>query len=254
LASSEATIANERKTLASLPERITTQQIGGFPNVAADNMRQEFFKLQASVRDMEAKMQPDHPLLQAAREQTKALEKMLDAQPAERTETTTATNSSRQTLELELHREESAAAAWRAKSTALKQQYAGLQQRIHLLNEHESLITELETQAQIAQANFRSNAEHLEQARIGTAMAAQRISNVNVIQPPSLVEAPISPKPTMILGLGLMAAVCGSIGLAFGSEAMRNGRLSASNFETHLNGKTLESAPRVETHHVLLNR
>ena len=49
LASSEATITNQRKTLASLPERVTTQQTGGFPNLAADNMRQEFFKLQASM-------------------------------------------------------------------------------------------------------------------------------------------------------------------------------------------------------------
>ena len=51
LASSEATITNQRKTLASLPERVTTQQTGGFPNLAADNMRQEFFKLQASIRE-----------------------------------------------------------------------------------------------------------------------------------------------------------------------------------------------------------
>jgi uncharacterized protein involved in exopolysaccharide biosynthesis len=254
VASSEATLVDQRRTLSNIPERVMTEQTGGFPNPAADGMRQEYFKLQASLHEMEAKMQADHPLLQAAREQSKALEKIVDAQPLERSQTTTGANPSRQTLDLEMHREEAAASAWRAKASALKKQYVELQHRIQALNEHEALITELETQATIAQANYRSNAEHLEQARIGDALEAKRISNVNIIQPPSLVESPISPKPTLILGLSLLVAMFGSIGLAFGSEALHNLPATTDDAAPHLNGKVLESIPPADIHHVLLNR
>jgi uncharacterized protein involved in exopolysaccharide biosynthesis len=254
LASAEAAIASLRQSLTDLPRQLTMQQTAGFPNIAGDSMRQEFFKLQMSVRDMEAKLGEEHPLLKAAREQARQSETILNTQPPDRTQTTAGINPSRQSLDLELRHEEALAASLRAKSGALKEQYAELQQRTRTLNEHEVRIRELERQAAIAEVNYRSYAEHSEQARIGEALEANRISNINVVQPPSLVEKPVSPKPVSIVGLGFLAAVCGALGLAFWSEYLDTSLKTAEEIESQLSVPVLASIPCTRSNLIFLNR
>jgi uncharacterized protein involved in exopolysaccharide biosynthesis len=230
------------------------QQTTGFPNVAADNMRQELFKLQMSERALEAKLGEGHPLTTAAREQVRKSEAILNAQSLERTQTSLGVNPSRQSLDLELRHEEALAASLRAKAGTLKTQLAQLQQRMRALNEHEVRISELERQATIAEANYRSYADHLEQARIGQALEANRISNVNVVQPPSLVEKPVSPKPSLVLGLGLLAAVCGSLGLAFGSEYLDKPRKTTKDISWQPGASGLGPVSHAAGTQVVLNR
>jgi uncharacterized protein involved in exopolysaccharide biosynthesis len=253
LASSEASIASLRKSLAELPAQLTTQQTSGFPNVAADSMRQELFKAQLSARDLEAKLGADHPLVKIAREQLRQSEYIVNAQSQERKQTTSAINPTRQSLELELEREEVLAAALRAKANTLQEQTAELQKRMRTLNEQEVQITELERQTAIAETNYRSYRDHLEQARIGEALEANRISNVNVIQPPSLVERPVSPKPLLVFGVGFLVAVMGSLGLAFGSDHYDKSLRTAAEIESQLGVPVLGAIPRTHGNQVLLN-
>jgi uncharacterized protein involved in exopolysaccharide biosynthesis len=218
LASSEASIASLRKSLAGLPEQLTTLKTSGFPNVAADNMWQEFFRLQVAARALQAKLGAEHPLVKVQMKQVEQLEEVLGEQPQGREQTTIGVNSSRQTLEVDLRREEALSAAMRAKGAALKEQYATLHDRLRTLNEFEVKINDLTREETIADTNYRAYANRLEQARIVEALGTNGISSINVVQPPSLVEKPVSPKPSLVLGLGFIAAVCGCIGLPFGSE------------------------------------
>ena len=253
LSATEASLARLRESLKELPEQITTQQITG-PNTAADGMRQELFKLQISLRELEVKLGEAHPLVQTKREQAQQSEAILNTQAPERTQRTTGINTSRQTLDLDLRRAEASAASLRAKTGTLNAQYAALQQRMRALNEHEVRISELSRQKAIAEVSYRTYVEHLEQARIGEALEASRISNVNVVQPPSLVEQPISPKPLSIIGLGFFTVAFGSLGLAFGSEYLDNSLKNAAEIESHLNLPVLVSIPRTRSNHVLMHR
>ena len=200
LASSEASIASLRKSMAELPESLMTQKTTGFPNVAADHMQQEYFKHQITVNELQAKLGEGHPLVKIAREQSQRLAEILDQQDSDRTQTTTGVNQSRQTLDLEMKREEAIASSLRAKTAALSTQYAGLQNRLRNLNEQEIRINDLERRATIAATNYRRYIDNREQARINDALEANRISNVNIVQPPSLVEEPVSPKPLFVFG------------------------------------------------------
>jgi uncharacterized protein involved in exopolysaccharide biosynthesis len=254
LASSEASIASMRISVAELPEQLTMQQTTGFPNVAADSMRQELFKLQITQRELEANLGEKHPLTKATSEQVRKSESILNSQAPERTQTSQGINPSRQTLDLELRREEALAASLRAKADTLNQQYANLQRRMHTLNEDEVRISELERQTAIVEANYRSYVEHLEQARIGQALEANRISNVNVVQPPSLVEKPVSPKPLMILGLSFLAAVGGALGLAFGLEYLDKSPNDVKELNSPLTVPGLGSIQHTPGTQVVLNR
>lgn len=224
LNSSQASITSLRKAVKELPEELTTEQTTGFPNAAADAMKQEFFKLTILIQELEAKLGDSHPLVKVQQKQAQQLQAILNEQAVDRVQTTTGINPARQSLDLDLRREEALVASLGAKSTAIKGQYADLQKRLHVLNEHEVRIAELQRQAEIGEANYRIYADHLEQARIVQALEANRISNINIVQPPSLVEKAISPKPVLIVGLGLFTALCGALVLPFGTEYLSNSR------------------------------
>jgi polysaccharide biosynthesis protein PslE len=224
LASSEASSASLRKSLESTPETLTTQQTTGFANAAADHMQHEFFKLLISVNEQQVKLGENHPLVKIARDHARELEQVLDKQPADRAQTTIGINLSRQSLELDLQREEALVASTLAKVDLLTSQYASFQQRLEALNQHEVRINDLERRVSIAESKYRSYADHLEQARIGDALEASRISNLNIVQPPSLVEKPVNPKPLVIFGLAFVAIIAGSLVLVFGSEYLERER------------------------------
>jgi polysaccharide biosynthesis protein PslE len=253
LASSEASIESLRRSLADIPHQLPTQQTAGFANAAADTMQQEYFKLQVKLRDLESRLGEDHPEVTDTRTQLRHAETILSATSADRTQSTVALHPSRQALDLELRREEALAASLQAKAGTLKEQLAVLHRRTRDLNENEVPIAALERQVAIAETSYRSYVDHLEQARIGAALEAGGISNLNVVQPPSLVEKPISPKPTLILAAGLFVAVCGSLALAFGSEYLNQSLRTPEELEAQLGLPVLVSIPRATRHEVFVN-
>ncbi len=102
---------------------------------------------------------------------------------------------------------------------------------------------------QLAEASYRAYAGNLEQARIDHALEANRISNVNIVQPPSLVEKPTRPKPLLVICLALVAWVGGSLGLAFGSEYLDHSLKTPHEVEQRLGLPVLASIPRTRAHH-----
>ena len=65
-----------------------------------------------------------------------------------------------------------------------------------------------------AEANYRKYLENLEQARINQALQNEKISSINVIQPASFVEKPVSPNKLIVIALGLLLALAGPVCLA----------------------------------------
>jgi uncharacterized protein involved in exopolysaccharide biosynthesis len=253
LASSEASVESLRKSLADLPQQVPTQQTAGFANAAADTMQQEYFKLQVKLRDLESRLGEEHPDVTDTREQVRQAAAILASTDTDRTQSTVGLHPSRQALDLELRREEALAASLHAKADTLKEQLATLHSRTRELNEHEVPIVALERQVAISEASYRNYVDHLEQARIGAALEAGGISNLNVVQPPSLVEKPVSPKPTLILAAGLLASVFGSLALAFGSEYMNQSLRTHEELEAQLGLPVLASIPRAKRHDVFVN-
>jgi uncharacterized protein involved in exopolysaccharide biosynthesis len=223
-ASSEASIASLKKSLAALPERMDSGETVGYPNVAKDSMTQELYKLQIELADLESNLAEDHPRLKIMRDKVQQAQTPVAVQASGRVQSTTAVNPARQSLLLDLNREEALQASHRAKTEKLDEQYASLKGRLKLLNDHEVEIAALEHQVTLAKSNYRMYSENYEQARIDNALEASRISPVNIIQPASFVEKPSAPNPLLILGAALAAAMGGSCIIAFGSEYRANSR------------------------------
>ena len=218
LATSEATIVELRKLIDALPERLVTQTVAGFPDGADGQTRRQLYELEIRERELLTKFTEHHPLVKSVREQIAAARAILVQPGAAVEQQTLAVHPARQQLELQLLNEQAQAVSLRARVAALTTQQETIAGHLRNLNDREGRIDRLEHQVALLTASYQSYAEKREQARIDQALADSHITNVNVVQPPTLISRPVSPSKRLVVALGLFVAFAGAIGLAFAWE------------------------------------
>jgi uncharacterized protein involved in exopolysaccharide biosynthesis len=253
LTAAQAKAARLTDAVSLLPERLTTEETTGFPNVAADNMRQQLYQLEIAERELRSKYTADHPQVIAVRQQLTDARAILEEQIPDRAQTTSSVNPTRQQLELQLLTENAQVAALAARIESLRMQRGQLIEELKQLNHHEVRINDLEREASLLEASYRGYSEKLEQARIDDALEAGRISNVNVVQPASYVVEPVKPQKLLIVALGLAAAMAGAVVAALSAEFLDGSLRSSDDVERQLEVPVLLSIPRVAERGVLLN-
>jgi uncharacterized protein involved in exopolysaccharide biosynthesis len=216
-------------------------------------MRQQLYELEIRERELLSKFTADHPAVAALREQVREAKAILDRQPSQRTETKNALNPTRQPLEVALLNEQANLASSRAKAEKLHAQRELAIGKLKALNESELRLASLQRVADVAAANYRTYSEKLEQARIDQALENQRISNVNVAQPATFVEKPVSPRKGLALMLALIVGAAGALGVALAAEHLDHSLKTPEEVEQRLDLPVLVSVPRIVRNPVLMN-
>jgi uncharacterized protein involved in exopolysaccharide biosynthesis len=245
LSGSEGTLASLKQAIANSAEQLESQRVSGVSNTAGDLMQQELYRLRIQMEEAKSKYNESHPLIAQLKQQMAEAEAVVALQPVTRVQITQAVNPSRTALELDYKREEAAAAAHRARSETLTEQLQALRLRLERLNEEEIRMAQLSREAELAAANYLAYTKNLEQVRIDQALADNRISPVNVVQPPSLVEKPASPRPAIVLSVAAVAALGGALGLAFAREMFSSALRAPGDVEAQLGLPVLVSIPRL---------
>jgi uncharacterized protein involved in exopolysaccharide biosynthesis len=225
LAQSQAAVAASRQKteslhqkLETLPEKLVIAEINGVPSSAADTMRQELYLLEVREAELASRFKDGYPALVAVRAQIEAAKQPLAGEEHRRSQETTGINSVRDQLHVAFLTEESNRASFEAETQSLAKSLADLRDRARLLNEHELQISKLDQEVALAKSNYTTYSEKSEQSRIDEALQSKRITNVNVIQPASLITKPVSPQKTLVLAFGFVAGVALGIASALFSE------------------------------------
>jgi uncharacterized protein involved in exopolysaccharide biosynthesis len=260
LAQSTAELAAVRKKARSLrsgfeglPERLPTDEIQGFPNTAADNMRTDLYQLEIREAELASRFTDEFPALVAVREQIKAAKTPLNKEEQRRTQSTTTVSTVHNQVHLNLLTEDANIESLNAQTLALRQHLSELRERVRALNENEPQIVKLEQEIALCKANYMTYCEKSEQTRIDSALQNERITNVNVIQPASLVESPVSPRKTIVLALGLIGGLALGIGAALLAERLDPSLKSPADVEDRLLLPVLVTIPRVSYRHTILS-
>ncbi|MCA9262573.1 MAG: hypothetical protein KDA60_01945 [Planctomycetales bacterium] len=206
LASARQRTSSIEDQYARLEERLVTEVVDGTANGAGDRMRDRLFALEIEEKELLTKFHNTHPDVQHVREQIAEAKEIMREQPETRKEQTTAVNPVRLTVESELLAARADSAALAAKLTALREKRTELNEQLQRLNGNEAELAQLQRQLSIAQAKYDTYAEKLEEARINQALDQERISNVKIVQPASLVLKPASPKRLLMLLAALIMA------------------------------------------------
>ena len=101
-----------------------------------------------------------------------------------------------------------------------ERQLVQLNERLAYLDKHEMELRELEHRRDIADADYRSYMERAQSARIVTDMNEAGITNLSIVQPPTLPFRPSRPRKLLLFVLALFAGVVAAMAVLVGAELM----------------------------------
>lgn len=226
-AAAEGRVTALKESTTKLEPTVLAQEVGGINNEALDRIQEKLYELRILEQNHLAKYSPDHPLLKAIRDQVDGAQALLAEQPKSRVESTKAMNPNLQKLDLDMRTAEGEMLAMDKQIEALEGQHAKAIERLRQLNEQAVEISRREREVAVLSDRLRKYAENHEQARIDSALEAQRISNVNIFQPATYSDRPISPKKPLVLGGGVLFGLLAGTILATVWE-MRYGKVHSA--------------------------
>jgi len=205
--------------LAASPERLTSAMTS-IPNTGRDALASQLYTLQMKELESSKKFKQDHPTMKMLATQVREAERQLQSVEVSRDQETVDINPIHRERSMEFARVQSQLAGERATLAKLDSQLAALGNEIIALNQHEKEIDDQKRQLAIFEENYRSYANKLEDARINSELQSERISSVNVVQPATFQQKPVSPKKLIVLIFGGFFGLFGSIAIVATSEGL----------------------------------
>jgi uncharacterized protein involved in exopolysaccharide biosynthesis len=252
-AASAAKVRRLEEILAELPATAFHSRTTGLADEGTDAMRKEFYNLQIQQMEILSKSTPAHPAVATVEEQVERSRDILDQQERQRVEETAQSSRAFEETQLSLLGEQPVLASLEAEAGVLEQQLVELRAKLKTLNDHQVEVARLKREVELRDTTYRKYAASYEQARIDHSLQAERLSNVNVIQPATLEARAVRPNALMNLALGFVAALCGSLGLVFLAESLDRSLQTTEQIEQRLDVPVLASIPRVKHKQMTVN-
>lgn len=214
LASAEASLKLSKQALGFIPDRLLTDQVQGLGDPARDSIRNSLFEIEKEAERVRQAYAEGHPERERVLAQAAAMRKIYDSETKERPTQTSTINQAYQEVQLKVIDTESRRAGIVAELAALEDQKTEVQQELKSLNATEMTLASLQEKVDLLQENHRQYSENLEQSRIDEELREMQISNVSVVQAPSLILQPVSPNKKLIALAGCILAMINAIGFA----------------------------------------
>jgi uncharacterized protein involved in exopolysaccharide biosynthesis len=146
-----------------------------------------------------------------------------------------------------LQRVDAQLSALRDSERTLTTQRADLNRRISTLDGQENTLNDLNRQYQIADLNYRTYNQNVEEARISDDLNRQKITTIAMIQSASVPDTPKYPRPAIIVPVGAAVGILFGFLLAFFRETFDEGLNLPVQVEDVLGLPVLASLPRLRT-------
>lgn len=220
LKAAESKMASLQTSFVVLPDRLDTEDTTGLPNEATDGMRETLYQLQIREKELAAKYTGSHPLLSQIQKQLAEAETVYDLQGKERQQKISAVHPAKQQLELLYLTEKAAVASQLGRIESLEARTRAAREELLALNQNEIFITQLQRKIDLSEQSLRSYSDRLEQSRLDRDLQSQGISNVNILQPATYLEKPVSPPRLLIIVAGIFFATIGGLGVSLLADSL----------------------------------
>lgn len=206
LASLDQQLAARATKLAELSPTVVLSEVTGSPHSAVEGMRQQLYSLQLREKEILSKYEPIHVQVIQIREQIAQAKKQLAGEKTD-AQVTRGVNESFQAIQLAQLNQQAERAGLAARSEVLTAQLAAEHTNLAKLNDYAVELADLERTLTAQNDNLRRYSLNAEQARIDHALAAESISNINIVQQPTLSMTPSSPRTKLTLAFAALAGV-----------------------------------------------
>jgi polysaccharide biosynthesis protein PslE len=220
IASSKATIRQLREQLDRLPQTQVSSATTGHPNVAADSLRVQLHALRIKEKELTTRYPERHPLVVEVRQQVAAAEALAAKEEPDREQVTTGPHKLYEEARLALLREEPLLGGLQARARELRDQLAQQRDSLADFTRDQQRIARLQREVDLHEGHYRKYADNLQQVQIDGALAAEKLSNISIVQPATFDPSAVRPNLRVIFAIGFVFALGGSVVLALLCERL----------------------------------
>ena len=130
-----------------------------------------------------------------------------------------------------------------AKSAVMKRQLGEIDADLKNLSQPENAIADLQRQVVTQEKNYEVYAQKLEEARMNEELNRAKMTNVSVIQTPSVPVLPVKPRPFLNLLIGIVMGSLIGLGIAFLAEFLSQTVSTSESLERRLGLPVLAVVP-----------
>jgi len=246
IGSSAAKIESIKNSLRGHSPNRELNRVVGRPNRAIEVIKERLFELHSQEADLSAHYPDTDRGLIDLREKIRLAEAQLNTESETLTEITQGIDTNYQSLQLSLANEQAQLQAMKARQNILGGQLEERKAALLQLSSHETSLLSLQREIAIANSEYQRYRENLQRAQISSDLDSGRISNVNIVQPPTLSLVPIKPRKALNLMLGLLIGITAGLALAFLREYFDSRIKCAEDVEEKLGLPVLASISRKE--------
>jgi len=213
----------------------------------ANHLRDKLTALEVQENELALRQTAENPMLRGLREEIGLLREKLSQEEGSKLFGTVSSGGSNLygQLQQELLRNKTEEQALRARQEAQTAKLAELQRRLDTLDRIGIEFNHLQQQVQMDEQNNRFYIAKFEESRISSAMDAEKIASVRVIEQAEPPRRPVSSKAKLRLVLGLIFGGVGGVAMAFLLH-LTSGRLATDDeVERYLELPVLASIPEL---------
>jgi len=210
-----ARLASLEEAFAKTNERHNTEIRTMNVNPVRDNLRQVVAELELEEAEMAALYPDTHRPLQMLREQIARTNATIDNEEKSRTEVVSAIDTKHQDLAVAVAQERAQYSAMQAAYDSLEGTREEAEAELNKLAGLETELARLERNVEVAAAEYRDYRGNVKRSKINAALDAQNISNLSIVQQPSLPVEPSYPNKLLNIGLGILVGLFAGLLVAF---------------------------------------
>lgn len=247
ISASRALNASLEEALRSRTRETELGRVVGRRSTSIDAIKERLFDFRITEADLAARYPDDHRELRKVREQIKVAEAAL-AGEKQSDEISSGIDPNYQAMQLDLEKGRAQLQAHIASLKTLEEDLANPQAELAALAENELTEARLKRDVGLLEQEYLRFRQDVQRTDISRAMDADKVSNLSIIQPPTMLLEPTKPNKTLNLGLGLFLAIFGGISLAFLLEYHDDSLKTKEDVEKRLGLPVLASVPCEESH------
>lgn len=229
--------------LIDLPTKMVIEETAGVANQGSDLMRDRLYDLQLQEKQLIAKFSENHPTVRALQRQLADAKKIMTSEVRDRTLVKSGLNMNVESLKLKLMNAQVEAASANSQKAVLTEKLKNSVAEMTKLNNDETRFAELQRLLNRAEANFQIYSEKREEARINLELDSMNISNVKIIQEPTLQVKHVSPRYKIVLAAALFCSILAGACLAVFLEQFEAKLQTAEEIEQMLGIDVLTTIP-----------
>ncbi len=246
IGASSAEIESIKSSLQGRSPNHEINRVVGLPNRTVEAIKDRIFELLAQEADLAARYPDTDRALIDLRDKIRLAENQLSQESVALTEITHGVDTNYQALHLRLADEQAQLQALNARQNILEYQLKERKADLLVLSRHEISLNGFQREIDIANIEYQRYREHLQRAKISEELDSGRISNVSIVQPPTMSLVPIKPRKALNILLGMLLGLSGGLGLAFFREYIDSTIKVPEDVENKLGLPVLASISRKE--------